>query len=510
MKKTLISAALWGCFLNFNFLSAQEVAPAAPAAEVPSVLAQPASFMNADGAACTPDGCAPAGCADACLDVCDGKDECPLFGDEPLLGFLKGQPLADCWTYSVGGQLRFRYMDEENRLRPGGPGTSTYNLWRFTPHLEVKRGDDFTGYVQAIDASIFNQDLPVTGIDENRADLLQYYVDFKVAEGLRFRYGRQFLKYGSQHLVSPLGWSNTYRNFEGFKLYYTGEDWNIDGFATQPVNAAAGNIFRPKSADHPDQSRWFSGIYTTYKGVKNQTIDFYWLWLKENEDRLARIDGNRHTIGARWEGKQPVKECCKVTGTWLWELEGAYQFGDETFRGGVNEDIQAGFVSGMMGYTFNDVPWTPTIKGVFWYGSGDDNPGDGTNNTVSTLFPLGHAHWGIIDNLNGQNLLDYSIQAALKPTKKMTLVSQLHWFAKAEATDPIYNVAGAPFPNPAAPGTGSKDIGSELDIIATYQVNKNLQLQAGYSWFWYGNAVTQDVINRGDARQFYFMATLDF
>ncbi|MDA1016600.1 MAG: alginate export family protein, partial [Planctomycetota bacterium] len=273
---------------------------------------------------------------------------------------------------------------------------------------------------------------------------------------------------------------------------------------------AAGNIFRPEQADHPDQSRWFSGVYSTYKGVQNQTIDFYWLWLKEDEDHVAQIDGNRHTIGARWEGKQPVKECCEVVGTWLWELEGAYQFGDETFRGGVNADIQAGFVSGVMGYTFNNVPWTPTIKSVVWYGSGDDNPGDGTNNTVNTLFPLGHAYWGIADNLNGQNLLDYSIQTALKPAKKLSLAGQLHWFFKAEATDPIFNVAGAPFPNPAAPGTGSKNIGSELDLIATYQANKNLQLQAGYSWFWYGNAVTQDVISRGDASQFYFMATLDF
>jgi hypothetical protein len=50
---------------------------------------------------------------------------------------------------------------------------------------------------------------------------------------------------------------------------------------------------------------------------------------------------------------------------------------------------------------------------VLKYGSGDDDPTDGDNNTVSTLYPLGHAYWGIIDNLNGQNLLDYSLQGSL-------------------------------------------------------------------------------------------------
>lgn len=91
-------------------------------------------------------------------------------------------------------------------------------------------------------------------------------------------------------------------------------------------------------------------------------------------------------------------------------------------------------------------------------------------------------------------------------------MSALHWFEKAESSDPIYNVAGAAFPgSPPTPGTTDKDIGTEVDIIATYQATKNLQLQAGYSWFFYGDAVTNDpAINQGDADFFYFMSTLKF
>ena len=48
-------------------------------------------------------------------------------------------------------------------------------------------------------------------------------------------------------------------------------------------------------------------------------------------------------------------------------------------------------------------------------------------------------------------------------------------------------------------------------MIATYQVNKNLQVQAGYSWFWYDAAVSQDAaIARSDADQFYLMITMGF
>ena len=481
---------------------------------VNNVFAQPASFTSrmAESGACGAGACGAAGCqGDTGASWLQGAL------DKPLLSDFRDMQIGDCLTASVGGELRHRYMDESNRLRPGGPGDSTYDLWRITPFMELKYGDAITGYVQAIDASIFDEDLPVTGIDENRSDLLQYYLDAQLAEvgegKLRGRIGRQFLKYGSQHLVSPLGWSNTFRNFEGVKLYYSSENWDIDGFWTRPVNAAAGNIFRPTSSDSPDASRTFSGVYSTYKGLQNATLDLYWLYLDENEDKGNRIDGQRHTFGGRYNRTDVMKDACgNVVGTLALEVEGAFQVGDsETFLGAGDEDIEAGMFHTALGYTFNQAPWTPTVKGVFYWASGDDNPGDGENNNFNTLFPLGHAYWGIIDNLNGSNLLDYSLQASVKPMDKLTVLAALHWFEKDESATPIFNVAGAPFPG-GATSTSSNDIGTELDLIATYAVSKQLTVQAGYSWFWYGDAVSTAAapLPRDDAEQFYIMTTLGF
>jgi hypothetical protein len=50
------------------------------------------------------------------------EDDCKLnriFGDKPLFPNLKNQKSGPL-TYSLGGQLRHRYMNEENRLRPPG------------------------------------------------------------------------------------------------------------------------------------------------------------------------------------------------------------------------------------------------------------------------------------------------------------------------------------------------------------------------------------------------------
>lgn len=435
-----------------------------------------------------------------------------LCRDEPLLACLRQRPLGGDWTYSVGGELRYRYMDEQHRFRPDSGVRDTYNLWRIAPYFEL--GNDWvTGHVQAIDASITDNEIAPVPIDRNRADLLQYYFDFNLWEPgdgqLRFRAGRQFLQYGSQHLVSPLGWANTYRNFEGGRLYYQSAGWDIDAFAVRPVNGAAvASQFRPTSHDVPDASVWLTGVYASRKGFAGGAVDLYWMWNKEDEALLNRQDGNRHTFGARYWGSKPVANVLPTPVTWTWDAEGAWQVGDDNFLvAGPKRDVSAGLVSTIGGWTFTDLPWTPALQGLFWWGSGDGSPDAGSISTVTTLYPFGHFYWGILDNFNGSNLLDYSLQATIKPHKKLALQAAWHWFDKANRADAIYNIVGAP----QGGATASRHIGQELDLIGTLAVNANLQMQLGYSWFWYGQAVAQQpALARDDAHQFYLMTTLGF
>lgn len=478
-------------------------------ATAPISLIEPCSCLESSG--CDSLGCDAAG---GC-----GAGDCWLTSDQPLLHEYRNRPFVGNLTYSIGGELRYRYLDERNRLRPQGTlARDTYQQWRFTPFLEV--GNEWVkGYVQAIDAATFGEEIPELPIDVNRSDLLQYYVDAKLAEfeggDLRGQYGRLFLKYGDQHLISPLSWSNTYRTFDGGRLQYFGEDWQVDGFVVRPSNGgASASAYRPNNFDQADQSVLFSGVYATYKKAKHGTVDLYWLWNDEDEPSFAapfgynRQDGSRHTIGARYAGALPVKDCDTVLRTWNWDMQGGWQFGTDDFAALTDQDVSAGFLSAIGGVTFNQVAWSPSVKGVFWWGSGDSDPDDGDINTVNTLYPLGHAYWGLIDNFNGANLLDYSVQFAVQPAKKLSLAAQLHWFNKASSNDYIYNIAGAPLGNTTTP---ERHIGNELDLVATYQASQNLQFQAGYFWFWYGDAVNdQPALQRDDAQQFYFMTTWGF
>ena len=190
-------------------------------------------------------------------------------GDESIFGQLKNQKVGGM-TYSVGGELRHRFMNEDNRLRPPG-GNAEYSLWRFTPYMKMQFNDRLGAFVEGIDASVTQEgDAPYTpaGIDINRLDFLRYYGEIALINDkdrtLKYRYGRQFLKYGGQRLLSPLGWSNTFRNFEGHKLVYSGTNWDADAFMMSSVNAAAGGSgFDISSLDSADNNRRISGVYTT-------------------------------------------------------------------------------------------------------------------------------------------------------------------------------------------------------------------------------------------------------
>ena len=58
--------------------------------------------------------------------------------------------------------------------------------------------------------------------------------------------------------------------------------------------------------------------------------------------------------------------------------------------------------------------------------------------------------------------------------------------------------------------TVTSNIGQELDLLATVPLTKNFNVQAGYFWFFYGDAINGGAAARPDARQFYLQTTWQF
>ncbi len=402
---------------------------------------------------------------------------------------LKRMQFGDLMTLDIGGQYRMRVHNERNHRGLGLTGTDDdFLLHRTRIFANAEIGDRLRLYAEMLDAESNYENFPPRPIEVNRAELQNAFVDLKLFEHcggeLWGRVGRQELMYGNQRLVSPLDWANTRRTFEGYKLYYEGRDWNVDAFYTRPIFPAA------KRFDTPDYDQEFTGIYATYEARPNQTHDFYYLRYNDG-DAGFRYD----TLGARCQGSR---------GPWLWEVEGAVQFGDNAD----GSDHSAGFVTAGAGHSFDHITWKPTLWFYYDWASGSDDRG--ASNGFNHLFPLAHKYLGFMDLYGRQNLETPNLLLTFSPHEKIKLLAWYYYFFLENKNDTPYSVVNTPFNAANAPA--SANLGHELDLMATYTINARMQILFGYSHFFAGDyyKLTPGVPFRGDADFFYTEYTFDF
>lgn len=454
----------------------------------------------------------------------------PLFGENLKdidVERIFGHEAFEETRISVGGELRWRYMDEANRLRTpfATPGSSVYELVRWRNYLDLKHSDWFRAYIEMISAEIYNNDLPVTGIDRNLWDIQNAFIDLKVLERndqpVWLRTGRQEMTFGSQRLISPLDWANTRRNFQGLRLNSLGNDWDLDAWLTHPVNSAVAGDGGGLGAglgvnklgtnlDYANRGITFGGGWATYKGIKDHTIHSFLLY--DHHDAFTGGSGfpvgDRITYGNNWVGTFNVSGGDRQ---WLTDVEGGYQFGTDhgqlaALGATSSQTVSAGYFTTGLGHCWKSLPWEPTIWGFYDYASGTNNPKGGTDSTFFQYYASNHSYLGLIDNIARQNITDVNYRVTVKPTKKVQLMMAQHFFQLATANDTLYTVTGQPF---GTTGHG-KNVGNEIDFVSTYNFNQNLSLEAGYFFFQYGSYVEAATPGRSNAGEFYLQTTLRY
>ncbi|OHB85633.1 MAG: hypothetical protein A2V98_22590 [Planctomycetes bacterium RBG_16_64_12] len=410
----------------------------------------------------------------------------PNYSDWHLGDRLKRLAVADCVTLDVGGQFRVRQHSERNSRLGGLTGLDDdFLLYRTRLYANVQIGECLRAYAEMIDAVSNYETFGPLGIEENRTDFLNLFGDARIYQTssgeLWARLGRQELLYGAERTVSPLDWANTRRTFEGYKAFWKGETWDVDAFWVRPIQINAEHF------DSPDYDQEFMGLYTTYHGSKNGTLDLYYLRL-ENDAADFEFD----TLGTRLLGTR---------GPWLWEVEAAIQLGDyQQF------DHTAGAWTVGMGRKLQDLPWKPTVWAYYDWASGDDQIGNGYHH----LFPLGHKYLGFMDLFGRRNIESPNVLVTMSPCEKVKLLLWYYAFFLENQNDVPYTLAMTPF-NPAnAPA--SAYLGQEFDLITTWQISTRTNLLFGYSHFFAGDYYhnTPGVPHDGDADFFYTQFALDF
>lgn len=407
---------------------------------------------------------------------------------------LKRLHVGEHVTVDLGGEFRHQFKNENRRSlvtgTPTSPRTDSFDLWRLRLYSNVAFSDWIRGYVEVIDAVSTHEDLPPLANDENRSDVLNLFVDCLLHAGATgretwLRLGRQEMLYDNQRLISPGDWGNARRTFDGVALLSRNKDLDIDLFFTRPVRTL------PYSFDQPDQSRWFGGVYATYKGFEYSKLSAYSLALREEDVIPGALAGASHQIGSGNHDSRWFTNGMRLFGErddWLWDVEGGIQLGRSDLQ-----EISAGFLAAGIGHKFPCAPLEPTVWMWYDYASGDEDPTDGTIGTFNQLFPLTHKYFGFLDLIARQNVHDLNWQLFVRPVKKVTLMTWLHLLWLAESPDGLYNVTGV-VSRQDPTGSSGQEIGQEIDLLATYAVRPGVDLLLGYSYLWSGDFIR----NTGD------------
>ena len=458
----------------------------------------------------------------------------------PFPGFIndymrKEDPYLSVWD--IGGSVRLRYEDKEGAL-----GLPPANDFRDNTTPTTRNNNDYYSskvlarisytdkwwsvYVEGRSSMTMGDERSVTGAgavpgpggnggpeQDGIVDLHQAY--FTLGNHKEFpvslKVGRQELSYGDERLVGAFAWNNIGRVFDAVKVRWQNPIFAADFFTSKVV-----------LPDDNTLNKWndyslFSGVYASTKKIPKNLTEVYF-FARNEELGVATADRGAvlpfqyaapaardiYTIGARF------KSATNELGNFDYTVEGAYQFGtwqQTTTSAEIDHRAYAFALNG--GYTFADAFATPRLGLEYAFASGDSNPTDGTHETFDQLYPTGHKFGGYMDLVgNWQNIHDVRPMLTLKPTPRLSLAIEGHLFWLADTADNFYNKAGVArgsataYQAPAAQGTGygrnpgySSFVGSELDFIAGYAVNKFINLEGGYGHFFAGDYIKQSWSN---------------
>ncbi|MEO1530015.1 MAG: alginate export family protein [Planctomycetota bacterium] len=414
----------------------------------------------------------------------------PSFLGDSLKGLMGGK-------LDIGGEARMRYHSENNHRGLGLTGNDdNFFLTRYRMFANMRVNDYFRVYGEYLYADSGGETFNNRPIEENRGEIQNLFLDTRLTESLSFRVGRQELLLGAQRLVSPLDWANTRRTFEGYRGTYQGDEWTVDGWFVNPVNRNAATESRIDDANF-DVDFW--GVYGSKAGTRFGTVDTYYMGLSNEV-----LNFDYHNLGSRVVGS--------TDNGWLYEYEGAYQFG--TNSDGSSHD--ASFLTGGIGRKLSICTgcgeWNPIVWAWYDWASGEEDPtavarGD---NGFDHFFPLAHKYNGFMDLFGRRNLHDINFQfitPILGP--KVKLLLWYHHFFLDQATTP-YSVVMTPFN--AANVAGDRELGQEIDVLFNIAINPRNSALIGYSHFNAGDYydTTAGVPTNADADFFYFQIQTRF
>jgi len=382
-----------------------------------------------------------------------------------------------------------------------------------------------------------------TGVDARGAaevELYQSYIEANDMFGapLRMRVGRQEIVLGNSWLMgaNANGPAFVGLSWDGIRATYATDLFSIDAFTAKRSE---------NSPIEQDGDIDVYGVYGSYLGIENMTLDAYWLLVRDARSIADTYNGfvgewledvisvddydatNLHTVGLRGAG---------TVGAFDIEAEVAYQFGDADYiswawfspvgiaspYGDDDAEFDAWGANVELGYKF-DMAWQPELSLFGAYLDGEDNRDLTFIEWLRVNFGPFYRHEASLSfnrlfsdkvyslfldaNRNLSNVWLAGLGVSAMPTESVKLSLTGTYFETIEPYDvtwPVFKI----FPNwigsrgwtPLAGFSfldqeNDDDLGWEVAATANYAYSEDLSFELGYAHFFTGDGLEQGSFN---------------
>jgi hypothetical protein len=352
-----------------------------------------------------------------------------------------------------------------------------YLLNRFRFQMDLRLNSWFSFISQVQDARPFFENPPIGPPNENRWDLKLAYTEFGDPEQhwISVRVGRQLINYNSTVMASS-EWRNQGRSYDAIVTNLQRGQMHLGIFAASAVVPLASGI------SHHEEGNNIYGLYGRIeKIVPNSSLEPFVLWRVQPSVTL-------YPTVSKATGKQDLKAYgLRFKGRSAANLDYSVEAVVESGHDGP-DTIRAWAATGGVAHEFAAVKARPRLFTQYDFASGNHAPGDGTHRTFDTIYPTTHDRFGILDQFGWQNIQAVRGGVTVTPHERWTVSTQYLDFHVASANDAAYNLSGGVigFGN----GKYGTHLGQEADAYSWYEINRHLNIGAGYGWFTAGGFIS--------------------
>jgi hypothetical protein len=296
----------------------------------------------------------------------------------------------------------------------------------------------------------------------------------KAPRGVSAVVGRQEMTFADGRLMASPDWGNVSRTYDGARLAAYRPGVRVEVFGAAPVDVTPDAFSRAKVGER------VYGTWVTFDKVKPLAYADGYTIAKFNATATGETgtkgDQVVYTTGVRAGG--PVRKV--VT----WEFDTAVQYGHSAA-----DSLSAWATHEGIAWSVGKSAMKPKLSAEYNFASGDTNAKDGTKHTFDQLYVSTHAKWGLGDQIGWRNMQHVAVKFEVSPTPKLKVNTALNHLWLATVNDSWYGSSGSKVVlNKKAT---SRDIGWEPDLFATYTLNRDLSVGAGFAVLMAGDFVLQ-------------------